>query len=240
MNHLISACKTKDEELIGQVADEFTQRLNGGDNPDVEEYARQFPEIAAVLREVLTAVKLMRGPATGSSLPINETSLPTTLGEYQLLRVAGRGGMGVVYEAEHIVEKQRIAIKVLPFAATLDVLQLMRFKNEAQAAALLQHANIVPVYGMGSDQGVHYYAMEFIDGQTLAQVIATLRRAEAARTGSATEPAKAGGPLSPNPDYFSALETELHDCGAAFFRSAARIAMQAAEALGHAHSQGVI
>ena len=80
--------------------------------------------------------------------------------------------MGVVYEAEQISLNRRVALKVLPFAATMDPRQLQRFRNEAQAAACLHHANIVPVYGVGCERGVHYYAMQLIEGQSLAQVIA--------------------------------------------------------------------
>src|SRR5262249_21550994 len=71
---------------------------------------------------------------------------------------------------------RRVALKVLPFASTLDAKQLQRFKNEAQAAAQLHHSNIVPVFAVGCERGVHYYAMQFIDGQTLAALIANLRK----------------------------------------------------------------
>ena len=95
----------------------------------------------------------------------------TPLGDYRLLREIGRGGMGVVYEAEQLSLQRRVALKVLPFAAALDAKQLQRFKNEAQAAANLHHQNIVPVYGVGCERGVHYYAMQFIEGRTLAALI---------------------------------------------------------------------
>src|SRR5205807_4943621 len=98
------------------------------------------------------------------------------LGDFRMLREVGRGGMGIVYEAEQISLGRRVALKVLPFAATLDPRQLQRFKNEAQAAAQLQHPHIVPVYFVGNERGVHYYAMQYIEGQSLAQVIEELRR----------------------------------------------------------------
>src|SRR5260370_105734 len=84
--------------------------------------------------------------------------------------------MGVVYEAEKVSLGRRVALKVLPFAAALDAKQLQRFKNEAQAAAHLHHTNIVPVFGVGCERGVHYYAMQFIEGQTLAALIGDLRQ----------------------------------------------------------------
>ena len=98
------------------------------------------------------------------------------LGDYRLMREVGRGGMGVVYEAEQISLRRRVALKVLPFAAAIDPRRLQRFKNEALAAAHVQHEKIVPVHAVGCERGVHYYAMRFIDGQSLAELIAELRR----------------------------------------------------------------
>ena len=97
------------------------------------------------------------------------------LGDYLIVREIGRGGMGVVYEARQISLDRRVALKVLPFAAVLDRKQVARFYNEAQAAAHLNHPNIVPVFSSGCDRGVHYYAMQFIEGQSLDLAIRQLR-----------------------------------------------------------------
>ena len=66
-------------------------------------------------------------------------------------------------------------MKVLPFAAVLDPKQVTRFKNEAQAAANLDHPNIVSVYSVGCDRGIHYYAMQYVEGQSLAEVVEQLQ-----------------------------------------------------------------
>src|SRR5262249_47457885 len=97
------------------------------------------------------------------------------IGEFRLLREIGRGGMGVVYEAHQASLNRRVALKVLPFVAALDPKQLQRFQNEAQAAAPLHHTNIVPVYAVGCERGVHYYAMQYIEGQSVAALIQELR-----------------------------------------------------------------
>ena len=117
----------------------------------------------------------MAGPGTRQSQtgPALTTGV---LGDFRILREIGRGGMGVVYEAEQVSLGRRVALKVLPFAAVLDPRHLQRFKNEAQAAAALEHPNIVHVYSVGCERGVHYYAMQYIEGQTLAQVIEELRQ----------------------------------------------------------------
>ncbi len=101
---------------------------------------------------------------------------PLPLGDFRLLREIGRGGMGVVYEAIQLSLDRRVAVKILPFAASLDPKHLQRFKNESQAAAQLHHTNIVPVYAVGMQRGVHFYAMQLIDGEPLSALIAQMRR----------------------------------------------------------------
>ncbi|TWT73250.1 serine/threonine protein kinase [Allorhodopirellula solitaria] len=105
----------------------------------------------------------------------------STLGDYELHREVGRGGMGIVYEATQISLRRSVAIKTLPFASVLDQQQVARFRNEAQAAASLHHPHIVPVYAVGCERGVHYYSMQLIDGDTLEQTLASLQANEAQR-----------------------------------------------------------
>src|SRR5262249_10313514 len=99
------------------------------------------------------------------------------VGEYRLIREIGRGGMGIVYEAHQNSLNRQVALKILPFAAVLDQRQISRFRNEAQAGAQLQHAHIVPVFAVGQEQGVYYYAMQYIDGRSLEQAISQLKAA---------------------------------------------------------------
>ena len=105
-----------------------------------------------------------------------EPAIDTRLGDFRIVRMIGRGGMGIVFEAEQVSLRRRVALKVLPFAAALDPQQLRRFQIEAQAAAQLHHTNIVPIFSVGCERGVHYYAMQYIEGQTLAALIRDLRR----------------------------------------------------------------
>ncbi len=98
------------------------------------------------------------------------------LGDYRIVREIGRGGMGVVYEAEQVSLGRRVALKVLPGHVVGDHHALERFRREAKAAARLHHTNIVPVFEVGQEGEVAFYAMQFIQGQGLEQVIAELRR----------------------------------------------------------------
>ena len=98
------------------------------------------------------------------------------LGDYRILQEAGRGGMGIVYEAEQISLGRHVALKVLPFQLSSDTAAVERFHREARAAAHLQHPNIVPVYDVGQDESVWYYAMQFVHGQSLHDVLREVRR----------------------------------------------------------------
>src|SRR5262245_12198903 len=182
---------TSMEELVGRITDDFLERLGRGEQPQVEDYARRYPEAAAVIRQVFPALELMGGPARDAAPP-GEAADPATsagcLGDYRILREVGRGGMGVVYEAEQLSLHRRVALKVLPFAAALDPKQLQRFQNEARAAAHLHHTNIVPVYGVGCERGVHYYAMQYIEGHTVAAIIAELRSLSGLQPGRGADP----------------------------------------------------
>src|SRR5262249_13598135 len=129
---------------LGQIADEFVEALRQGKRPTVEEFARRYPEQADEIREVLPALLLMEkaksGDATGergkAPVPAAEPHL-RQLGDYQILREVGRGGMGVVYEARQLSLGRHVAIKVLPGHALLDPRQLGRFQREARSAARL-------------------------------------------------------------------------------------------------------
>src|SRR5437762_11180864 len=159
------------ESRLAAAVDEFLA-TNLQDRPDAEAFASRYPELADHLRQVLPALALLEPSAFG---PHESAGLTGTLGDFRLLREVGRGGMGVVYEAEQVSLGRRVALKVLPYAATMDPKQLQRFRNEAKAAASLHHEHIVPVYAVGCERGVHYYAMQFIDGTTLADTIRGLR-----------------------------------------------------------------
>ncbi len=198
-------CLGEGDQALADLVEELTTRLQAGEPFDLAACLRQHPQHANHLRELLPALQALAGadPESGQWTVGGEQSvvkrvhqlahkdqleqdppmaehcpLPTShcLGDFQLLREIARGGMGVVYEAEQISLGRRVALKVLPFAAALDNRQLQRFKTEAQAAAQLHHSNIVPVFAVGCEQGTHYYAMQYIEGQTLAALIRELRQ----------------------------------------------------------------
>jgi serine/threonine protein kinase len=164
------------------------------------------------------------------------------LGDFRLLREVGRGGMGVVYEAEQISLRRRVALKVLPFAAAIDPRHLQRFKTEALAAAQVQHERIVPVHAVGCERGVHYYAMQFIDGQSLAALIAGLR--DLRDNGVAGPERIVGLSRSRSGDEAASAATtisrERSSDRRRYFERVAGLGRQAALALEHAHQAGIV
>ena len=115
-----------------------------------------------------------RSDTTGAGQPL-ATPLRDQLGDYRILREIGRGGMGVVYEAEQVSLGRRVALKSLRPQWLRDAKQKQRFEREARSAAKLHHTNIVPVFGVGEHEETPYYVMQFIQGRGLDEVLAELR-----------------------------------------------------------------
>jgi WD40 repeat protein/serine/threonine protein kinase len=240
------------DALLGELVTEITDRFQAGEAVDIEQYIARYPERAEELRQILPTLELLAvaGSVSGSAVAASpgreESPLAGHLGDFRIVRPIGKG---VVYEAEQVSLRRRVALKVLPFAAVLDPRQLQRFKNEAQAAAQLHHTNIVPVFAVGCERGIHYYAMQYIEGQPLSAVVAGLRRQEgldpslpAAVEGEATVPYAPVSvpPLPAASTQVQAERTPLIPRRRDYFLQVARWGVQAAEALDHAHQFGVV
>jgi serine/threonine protein kinase/Flp pilus assembly protein TadD len=224
------------------ILEEFLTKLESGARVNPEDLTARCPDLAEPLKACLASLEFLHD----ASLNLRDPSAPELpaasefqtdlgpLGDFQLVREIGRGGMGVVYEAEQISLGRRVALKVLPFASALDARQLQRFKNEAQAAAGLHHTNIVPVFGVGCERGVHYYAMQYIEGQTLAAFIKKLRCGKECGLPDVSGEPSDGHTALPSP------AAEDRAAGQAHVRAAALLGVQAALALEHAHQLGVV
>jgi serine/threonine protein kinase len=177
-----------DDDLttVDSVADEFAERFRRGELPSVSEYIRRFPEHADELQELLPAVVMMEQlkQKDESQLETLERQAAAAnvkqLGDFRIVREIGKGGMGVVYEAEQQSLGRHIALKVLSPTALGSETSIARFRREAETVAQLHHTNIVPIFGVGEENGLHYYVMQLIEGQPLSDVISGLRE----RTGS--------------------------------------------------------
>jgi serine/threonine protein kinase/Flp pilus assembly protein TadD len=189
-----------DLDPVEVLAEEFIERFRRGESPTVVEYAARFPELADRIRAFFPALliverlKPVAGSATSLGVDVPGGGAPERLGEFRILREVGRGGMGIVYEAEQESLERRVALKVLAAPGLQDPKRLLRFQREARAAARLHHTNIVPVFGVGENDGLHYYIMQFIPGLGLDEVSKEVRRLRGLGPGSGE--AHAGRPRS--------------------------------------------
>ena len=282
-----------DPRLVAAVQ-EYMAALEAGKRPNRKEFLARHPDIAADLAACLDGLAFVHsaaaemhsggtGPgaaAAAEAHPEADAATAKPLGDFQLVREIGRGGMGVVYEAVQLSLGRKVAVKVLPLAAAFDSRHLQRFHNEAQAAAQLHHTNIVPVYAVGCERGVHFYAMQLIEGQGIDDVIRDLQRSArescdgettnpirddsatvswrastakqrlADQVDGATAPRPASRPLvrtgvdvtsrsivGPSAEALTTLRSKKRTD---FYRTVAKLGLQAADALEYAHQLGVV
>ena len=250
-------------------------RVSGGargraGGPRARSCSSAHPEIAGALADCLDIVEFVHSAAGSRLLEIARTCRPkdalppdTVLGEYRLVREIGRGGMGIVYEAEQVSLGRRVALKVLSGTAALDPLKLQRFRVETQAVAQLHHPHIVPIFAVGSERGSSLLrdavyrgshagradpsATPVRPGRSLGEPdggpISSDQRhrlpSSSARAGGRERTAPATAPRSSRRSNLSPSGTSsLRGRGA--FRALAKLAIQAAEALDHAHAMGIL
>ena len=210
------ALAAQDDPRVASILAAYLAELETGRRPSRAKWLEEYPELAGTLGDWFDIVEFVHSAAdsgySNRSHRPSHDSLPaeTTLGEYRLVREIARGGMAVVYEAQQVSLGRRVALKVLSGTAALDPVKLQRFRVETQAVAQLNHPHIVPIFAVGSESGHHFYAMQFIEGPTLATLIRQQREA-----GSSTSSVRGR-------------------------RALAKLAIQAAEALAHAHSMGIL
>ncbi len=188
-----------DRNPVERLAEEFMERQRRGEHPQLSEYTAKYPELADDIRDLFPALVVMEElkpvtadatGAVGSASIVAEGQKLERLGDYRILREIGRGGMGIVYEAEQESLGRHVALKVLPAQALLNPQQQTRFQREAKAAARLHHTNIVPVYGVGEHGGMHYYVMQFIQGLGLDEVLKELKRLHQAKSSPTADAAE--------------------------------------------------
>ncbi len=155
-------------ELV-RLLEEYLANLEAGRPTDRARLVADYPELAPRLGEALAGLDFIHRTSR------SPTTTPVRLGDFRIVREVGRGGMGVVYEAEQISLKRRVALKVLRIGGVADQLALQRFQREAETVAGLHHTNIVPIFAIGCEEGIRYYAMQFVEGRDLASLAAEAR-----------------------------------------------------------------
>ncbi|CAN5180442.1 hypothetical protein BH11PLA2_BH11PLA2_07470 [soil metagenome] len=209
---------TGDRDPLDLIAEEFAEQCRRGKTPSVTDFLNKYPVYADDLKDLLPAVgqmeslkRMRRASDSGILAPVEP--MPDHIGDYKIIREIGRGGMGVVYEAEQASLGRRVALKILPLPARNEPEKRERFLREAQAAARLHHTNIVPVFGVGEDNNIPYYVMQYIRGCGLDDIVHGWKDS---KTGSEEVLAKQD------------------------WRTIARMIAKAADALDYAHTEGIL
>ena len=173
-------------DLIDEICESFESVWQSGREPDLVEFAARYPgDLNQVLEYLLPIDREYRDRLTSPSKALfrdtvvaastdttaerapGTDKLPVQIGQYRILRKLGQGGMGVVYEAVHLLLKRRVAVKVLLSHGDLQKEGQARFERESRAAAALHHTNIIPVFEVGQTEDIRFYAMQLIEGTNL-------------------------------------------------------------------------
>jgi tRNA A-37 threonylcarbamoyl transferase component Bud32 len=157
---------------VAALLEQYLAGLEAGKKPDRAQLLAEHPHLAEPLGQALAGIEFIH------QVTQQNAATPSRLGDFRIIREVGRGGMGVVYEAEQISLNRRVALKVLRFGAVADEVAMGRFQREAETVARMHHTNIVPIFAVGSEEGVRYYAMQFIEGRDLSVRIREARDGE--------------------------------------------------------------
>ena len=159
--------------LIDLMLEDFSNRLRAGENPSIESYVEKHPTLEREIREALSIAGRIESvqrqedrrtiQTSGSLLPRATDPFPA-LTNYRFIREIGRGGMGVVYEAEHVGLRRRVALKMLASHLSQNANARKRFQREARSASKLQHPNIVAIHDVGEENGLSFFgsSAEFV------------------------------------------------------------------------------
>ena len=224
-------------ETLDAIVCRYVDAARDGQTPDLDAIVAAHPEHAAELRELLPLVARLERWGTAKEIECVRQSLPIhfplkELGEYRLVRELGRGGMGVVFQAEHRFSCRPVALKLLPYRLGADLPQRQaQFRQEVDAIARLRHPGIVPIYSFGEEGGYSYYVMQLINGITLSAVIERLRERD--------EPFDCRRRMKAAPATALA-RVPVDQLQRGSWKAFAGIGVHIAEALQHAHTEGVL
>ena len=242
----IDALSPELQERLAEILEQYATSVECGDPISLEPLLCDYPELRVHVERMIADIDALCAiPSHHKSSSISAFSHKSfhqgmVLGDFEILQEIGRGGMGVVYLAKQRSLQRRVALKMLPFAAVLDPNQIARFHTEAQAAASLHHPNIVPVYSVGNERGVHFYSMQYIDGQTMEAFLESLKRGGASEHVWMESASKEQNAVRVDSTPNAIQSTRRTLKSANYVRQIVQKMADVAKALHYAHSRGII
>ncbi|MHC4462804.1 MAG: protein kinase domain-containing protein [Planctomycetota bacterium] len=169
------------EHVIEEAAREFVNALWRGEEPDVDEFVKQCPQLEHELRQRIQDIReidvlfdsLVQTDESDFAEAASEPDLVgRTIGNFEMVEIIGRGGMGVVYLARDTKLKRSVAVKSMPANLSDDSTAQMRFRREAELLASLNHPNIAVIHEIVEEDKSGYLVLEYVPGETLTERIA--------------------------------------------------------------------
>jgi eukaryotic-like serine/threonine-protein kinase len=242
---------TQERDPLEVLATQFVEGLRQGAEPAIDALAAAHPEFAAEIQDLFPLLAAMEGwKSYRETTSYEHRSLDTLpggeFGDFRVIREIGRGGMGVVFEAEELKTARRVAIKVLPFLKSS--MRRALFQREASIAARLWHPHIVPVYSFGEHEGLCYYSMRLVRGVGINWVIDRLSGHQGAvAAGDVSQGFESAATLPIGNPLAKSVDGSRGELPLVAWRIArnswfeiARIGAQVADALEYAHVEGII
>lgn len=234
--------RIKGRDSVELLASEFLDRTRNGDSVTIEDYVAKYPQMETQIRELFPTIMMLeqwKGEREAECLrrQLPESFSIEQLGDCEIVREVGRGGMGIVFEALQGPLKRQVAVKLLPWRFSAVPRWRERFEQEALTVARLKHPNIVPIYSLGKHEGYAYFVMQFIDGVGLDVIIRRLLDVKGVKYSDEIRQRNLASGTSPNSATHGFQHQELRrDSWSGF----AKVAVQVSQALNHAHAEGVL
>ena len=235
------------------LATQFVDELRAGKGPSVELYAKRYPPHAGRIREVFPVLAMLENARIDKEAQSIRRNMPdrfpfTRIGQCELLKELGRGGMGVVYQARDLQSGHIVAVKILPWRISIVPEWVQRFEREARTAGQLRHKNIVPVFRCGQENGYCYFVMQFVNGIGLDRVIARLQESEGVISVDEIQREQTVRRKTPliisdeedGPQTTVPADTSRRKLTRTSWTNFAKVAIQATQALRAAHAAGIL
>ena len=232
---------------IEVLASEYADKARQGKTPSIESYIERYPDMAAEIRELFPMVAALEQWKSDRENEVLRTQLPDQfklkqLGDCRLVREIGRGGMGVVFEALEGSIERRVAVKLLPWRISMVPHRQERFEREAQTIAKLRHSNIVPIFRFGRHEDYAYYVMQYVESVNLGHIIGALSERQQVSPAQEIrdEVGESSSGESSSGESWTPEAADRKKLKQDSWKAFARIGLQVAQALRHAHRMGVL